>query len=170
MSHTHTHRLYVISLTWQNCFMWAGNMWDPKTSWPLKTGPIGCPETSVQNYHTTLRNTPEERRSHRHGSGTLKLRVFLLQKRVMSTCDSLIHNFLMHKPITMWRTTLNNITMVNGSIWEHFHNVTITKSNFTNSVQFRDIFSNRLRSEVMYRLRIFTIIHSLFITEVCPCL
>jgi hypothetical protein len=33
------------------------------TSWPLKTGPIGCPETSVQNYHSTLRNIPEERRS-----------------------------------------------------------------------------------------------------------
>jgi len=27
-------------------------------------GPIGCPETSVTNYHSTLRNIPEERRSH----------------------------------------------------------------------------------------------------------
>jgi hypothetical protein len=26
---------------------------------PLKTGPIGCPETSVQDYHSTLRNIPE---------------------------------------------------------------------------------------------------------------
>ena len=26
-------------------------------------GPIGCPETSVNNYHTTLRNIPEERSS-----------------------------------------------------------------------------------------------------------
>ena len=32
-------------------------------SWPLKTGPIGCPETSVRNYHNTLRNSPEERSS-----------------------------------------------------------------------------------------------------------
>jgi hypothetical protein len=32
-------------------------------SWPLKMGPIGCPETSVQNYQSTLRNIPEERRS-----------------------------------------------------------------------------------------------------------
>jgi len=32
-------------------------------SWPLKMGPIGCPETSVRNYHYTLRNIPEERRS-----------------------------------------------------------------------------------------------------------
>jgi hypothetical protein len=33
------------------------------TSWPLNMGPIGCPETSVQNYHSTLRNIAEERRS-----------------------------------------------------------------------------------------------------------
>ena len=26
-------------------------------------GPIGCPETSVRNYHYTLRNIPEERRA-----------------------------------------------------------------------------------------------------------
>jgi hypothetical protein len=29
----------------------------------LKDGPIGCPETSVTYYQTTLRNIPEERRS-----------------------------------------------------------------------------------------------------------
>ena len=27
-------------------------------------GPIGCPETSVRNYHYSLRNNPEERSSH----------------------------------------------------------------------------------------------------------
>ena len=26
----------------------------------MKVGPIGCPETSVRNYHYTLRNSPEE--------------------------------------------------------------------------------------------------------------
>ena len=30
-------------------------------SWTLKMGPIGCPETSVRNYHNSLRNNPEER-------------------------------------------------------------------------------------------------------------
>jgi hypothetical protein len=30
----------------------------------LKMGPIRCPETSVKNYHWTLRNIPEDRRSH----------------------------------------------------------------------------------------------------------
>jgi hypothetical protein len=37
-------------------------------------GPIRCPETSVNNYHTTLRSTPEERTSHQHGGGSLKLK------------------------------------------------------------------------------------------------
>jgi hypothetical protein len=35
------------------------------TFWPFKMGPIGCPETSVKNYHSTLRYIPEERRSQR---------------------------------------------------------------------------------------------------------
>jgi hypothetical protein len=33
------------------------------TSWHLEMGPIRCPETSIKDYHSTLRNTPEERRS-----------------------------------------------------------------------------------------------------------
>jgi hypothetical protein len=33
------------------------------TSWPLKMGSIRCPETSVKDYHSTLRNIAEERRS-----------------------------------------------------------------------------------------------------------
>ena len=34
----------------------------PWTSRSLKIGPIGCPETSLRNYHSTLRNIPENRR------------------------------------------------------------------------------------------------------------
>jgi hypothetical protein len=33
-------------------------------SWPVRMGPVRCPETSVNNYHTTPRNTPEDRRFH----------------------------------------------------------------------------------------------------------
>jgi hypothetical protein len=44
------------------------------TSWPLKMGPILCPETSVQAYHSTLRNIPKERRPHPHRSRSLKSR------------------------------------------------------------------------------------------------
>jgi hypothetical protein len=35
-----------------------------KTSWPLKRGPIGCPQTLVEDYHWTLRNIPEARTYH----------------------------------------------------------------------------------------------------------
>jgi hypothetical protein len=38
----------------------------------LEIGPIGCPETSVQNYHSRLHNIPEDRRSHLHGGRSLK--------------------------------------------------------------------------------------------------
>jgi hypothetical protein len=36
------------------------------TAWPLKMGPIGCPETSVRNHHSALRKIPKERISHLH--------------------------------------------------------------------------------------------------------
>ena len=35
-------------------------------------GSIRFPETSVKDYHSTLRNIPEERRSHQHRGGSLK--------------------------------------------------------------------------------------------------
>ena len=40
----------------------------------LKTGPIGCPETSVTNYHYSLRNNPEESSPQLLRSGNLKWR------------------------------------------------------------------------------------------------
>jgi hypothetical protein len=36
----------------------------PPRSRPLKMGPIGSPETSVRNYHYSLRNNPEGRSCH----------------------------------------------------------------------------------------------------------
>jgi hypothetical protein len=33
------------------------------TSWPLKMGPIICPERWIHNYYSNLRNIPEDRRS-----------------------------------------------------------------------------------------------------------
>ena len=37
-------------------------------------GPIRCPETSVKDYRSTLRNNPEERRSYPHRDGSLTSR------------------------------------------------------------------------------------------------
>jgi len=37
----------------------------------LKMGPMGCSETSVTNYHHSLRNSPEERSSHTLHDGSL---------------------------------------------------------------------------------------------------
>jgi hypothetical protein len=41
---------------------------------PVKMGPISCPETSVRNYHYSLRNNPEERSSQLLHGGSLKSR------------------------------------------------------------------------------------------------
>jgi len=41
---------------------------------PPKRGPISCPETSVRNYHYSLRNNPKERSSHLRSGGSLKSR------------------------------------------------------------------------------------------------
>jgi hypothetical protein len=38
-------------------------------------GPIGRPETSVRNYHYSLRNNPEERSSNLLRGGSLKSRI-----------------------------------------------------------------------------------------------
>jgi hypothetical protein len=46
-------------------------------SWPMKMGPIRCPKTSVNNYHTTPHNVPKERRSHQHRGESLKSRYFV---------------------------------------------------------------------------------------------
>jgi len=47
-------------------------------SWSLNLVPIGCPETSIKNYHYWLRNAPEERSSHLLRGGSLKSRIVLL--------------------------------------------------------------------------------------------
>ena len=52
-----------------------------RTSWPLKTATICCPETSVRNYHYSLRNSLEERSSHLLHGGSLNSRVLLLISR-----------------------------------------------------------------------------------------
>jgi hypothetical protein len=57
------------------------------TSWPLKMGPIRCPETSVKEYHSTLRNIPEKRTSHQHLGGSLKsLPVLFINKDTCLAC------------------------------------------------------------------------------------
>ena len=47
-------------------------LFSSSTSWPLNMRPIRCSETSVKNYHSSLRNIPEERRYHQHRGGSLK--------------------------------------------------------------------------------------------------
>jgi len=43
--------------------------WTDRLSWPLKMGPICCPDTSLRNYPYSLRNMPEERSCRLLGGG-----------------------------------------------------------------------------------------------------
>ena len=47
-------------------------------SWPLKIGPIGCPETSVRNYHYSLRNNSGKPSSLLLQGGSLQSRIYLI--------------------------------------------------------------------------------------------
>ena len=60
-------------------FQGSGNL----ITWPSKMGPIGCPETSVRNYHYTLRNSPGERRSHLLLGGSFKSRKITLTVTIL---------------------------------------------------------------------------------------
>jgi len=46
-------------------YLWGSKILNSRIleSWPLKMGPISCPETSGRNYDYTLRNSPEEHSS-----------------------------------------------------------------------------------------------------------
>jgi hypothetical protein len=59
----------------ENISVPSSRIYSSWTSWPLKMGPIRCPETSVKDFHSTLRNTLEERRSHQHSDGSPKSRI-----------------------------------------------------------------------------------------------
>ena len=42
---------------------------------------MGCPETSVRNYHYSLPNSPEDRSNHLLSGGSLKLSLFHFVKK-----------------------------------------------------------------------------------------
>ena len=76
-------------------------------SWPLKMGPTGYPETSVRHYHYTLRNVPEERRSHLPRGGSLKSHKERLSKyETLSTLEQFRdykNSFKLPRKYLLWK-------------------------------------------------------------------
>jgi hypothetical protein len=66
--------------------------WLHWTSWPLKMGPIRCPKTLVKDYHSTLRNTPEERISQHRGGSLKSLKELTLRCQVFFFHEVLAHS------------------------------------------------------------------------------
>jgi hypothetical protein len=64
-------KYFMIETNYSSC--WAAGH--------LNMGPIGSTETTVTNYQSTLRNIPEERRSHLKGGLNLKSRILILLQK-----------------------------------------------------------------------------------------
>jgi len=68
---------------WDSTRLWKeGIMWTIGTAWPLKTGTIGCSETSVNNYHYTLSKIPKERRRHENYNYAYMCDIFIYFQRM----------------------------------------------------------------------------------------
>ena len=61
-------------LTFRHNLSWRASSSSSWTAWPLKLEPPGCPDTSLRNYHSTLRKIPKERRYPILRGGSLKSR------------------------------------------------------------------------------------------------
>jgi len=73
-------------------------------------GPIGCPETSVRNYHYSLRNNPEERNSQLLRRGSLKSRLiqlltkpFFILRKLQRGIITNAHRFSCKVPVILVR-------------------------------------------------------------------
>jgi hypothetical protein len=84
-------------------------------AWLLKTVLIVLPETSVQDYHSALRQTPKQRKSHLHRGESLKLRKW----HVSNACVVLYHIptvdvFRAIKSVRNIRDTLLRLALLGG--------------------------------------------------------
>jgi len=80
------------------------------TSWPSNMGPIGCTETSVQNCHFTLRNTPEERRFHLRRGGNLKSSIFAIYLLIYNrTCRGICNRSLWLETWIFWQSLVKTL-------------------------------------------------------------
>jgi hypothetical protein len=71
--------------------------------WPVRMAPIRCPETSVNNYHMTPRNTAEDCRFHQHRGGSLKSKFIVCIKGEYVKVLSISLPFRRsHQTLQMW--------------------------------------------------------------------
>ena len=73
-SHIPGSRIHFCSWSWNKHFFFCFLTLQESLfyAWPLKMGPIVCTETSVRNYHYSLRYDPEEHSSFRLRGGSLE--------------------------------------------------------------------------------------------------
>jgi hypothetical protein len=79
-------------------------------------GPIGCPETSVKDCQSTLRNIPEERRCHEHRGGSLKSLVMSSLRKFRANTVKQFSDWFLFRP-TSKRNKKNPIIKSEALIW-----------------------------------------------------
>jgi len=88
-------------------------------------GLIGCPETSVVNYHYTLRNSPEERISRRQSlvlchsmqaEGPNDEMCFITPHRNTLYAPCMAYSSFLFELSFYWNQTNNNVIRVNSAI------------------------------------------------------
>jgi len=100
--------LHFWNNTWRrsavSCWHFEKSVFYPQAiAWPLKKGPIDYTETSLTKYQSTLRNTPEDWRSHLHRGGNLESRTWHCLNNTASHCSpspmiSTIHGNIFCRP------------------------------------------------------------------------
>jgi hypothetical protein len=78
--------------------------------WPVKMGTIRCPETSVNNYHTTPCNYPEDHIFYQHRGGRLK------SNSTVVFPDTFLLSYLKISEFFIYRLTLHVVLKKNLSI------------------------------------------------------
>jgi hypothetical protein len=98
---------------------------------------IGCTETSVQNYQSTLRNIPEKRSFHVHRAGSLKSRkvlfTFKVNKRSLRLINYIIPTNALHCFSVFCRYMFRHFLCHHQGCRREF--TIINASNFTGSAE-----------------------------------
>jgi hypothetical protein len=107
-------------------------------------GPICCPETSVKDYHSTLPNTSEERRSQQHRGGSLKSRIAYFASHFTANHSLNVFPFILIR--CLMTTARRNVLVFHRTIPQYFTIVFTFSLAYATSI----LVSKHLSSEFLF--------------------
>ena len=85
----------------------------------LKMGPTGCPETSVRNYHTPLRNVPNEHKPNLYRRCSLKSRVIRIHEQ-REINNKITETYVKAKSLEPSRTRKADIPLTDQEVLHYY--------------------------------------------------